>query len=127
MADKKSIGKKDPRRQWAMAMRPVKALTDKIPGMALTGKMLDKMFPAPMDREDMSKALKAQRKSATKQRKLAEELRKADRAAGEKRRKDMSGLRGGGMIKMGYKKGGSVKSNSNDGIAQRGKTRGTMR
>jgi hypothetical protein len=35
--------------------------------------------------------------------------------------------RGGGMIKMGYKKGGSVKSKSIDGIAQRGKTRGTMR
>tara|TARA_R100000963_G_C4637045_1_gene100982 strand:- start:63 stop:446 length:384 start_codon:yes stop_codon:yes gene_type:complete len=127
MPDKKSIGKKDPRRQWAMAMRPVKALTDKIPGMALAGKMVDKMFPAPMDREDMSKALKAQRKSATKQRKRTAELRKADRAAGETRRGQMSGLRGGGMIKMGYKKGGSVKSKSIDGIAQHGKTRGTMR
>ena len=120
MPDKKSIGKKDPRRQWAMAMRPVKALTDKIPGMALTGKMLDKMFPAPMDREDMSKALKAQRESAKSRREVPH-------AAGEKRRKGMSGLRGGGKVKMGYKKGGSVKSKSIDGIAQRGKTRGTMR
>ena len=80
-----------------------------------------------MDREDMSKALKAQRKSATKQRKRTAELRKADRAAGEKRRKGMSGLRGGGKVEMGYKKGGSVKSKSIDGIAQHGKTRGTMR
>ena len=33
----------------------------------------------------------------------------------------------GGKVEMGYKKGGSVKSKSIDGIAQRGKTRGTMR
>jgi len=45
----------------------------------------------------------------------------------EARRRAMSGLRGGGKVKMGYKKGGSVKAKSIDGIAQRGKTRGTMR
>tara|TARA_Y100001963_G_C6686140_1_gene402299 strand:+ start:170 stop:592 length:423 start_codon:yes stop_codon:yes gene_type:complete len=33
----------------------------------------------------------------------------------------------GGKVKQGYKKGGSVKSKSIDGIAQHGKTRGTMR
>ena len=49
---------------------------------------------------------------------------KKDREPG---RRAMSGLRGGGKVKMGYKKGGSVKSKSIDGIAQRGKTRGTMR
>ena len=49
---------------------------------------------------------------------------KKDRETG---RRAMSGLRGGGKVKMGYKKGGSVKSKSIDGIAQRGQTRGTMR
>ena len=33
----------------------------------------------------------------------------------------------GGKVKKSYKKGGSVKAKSIDGIAQRGKTRGTMR
>ena len=80
---------------------------------------LRRLVEGEMDRKDMSKALRAQRESAI-----------ARRAAEERRRTDMSGFRGGGKVKMGYKKGGSVKKSSKksiDGIAQRGKTRGTMR
>ena len=65
------------------------------------------------------------RENAAVARAMARQKAALDRAMGKKQGKDTSGLRGGGMIKMGYKKGGSVKSI--DGIAQRGKTRGTMR
>ena len=36
------------------------------------------------------------------------------------------GKRGGGMIKMKYKKGGKVKKRKIDGIARKGKTRGKV-
>ena len=79
-----------------------------------------RLIEGEMDREDMSSALKSQRESAIERRKTA-------RAEEERRRTDMSGLRGGGKVKMGYKKGGSVKAKSIDGIAQRGKTRAAHR
>ena len=66
----------------------------------------------------------AERKAAL-DKKLAEKKAKQIARGTESRRRKMSGLRGGGKVEMGYKKGGSVKSI--DGIAQRGKTRGTMR
>ena len=93
-----------------------------------------RLIEGEMDREDMSSALKSQRESAIERRKKqtakAAERRKTARAEEERRRTDMSGLRGGGKVKMGYKKGGSVKKSSKksiDGLAQRGRTRGTMR
>jgi len=68
----------------------------------------------------------AERKAAL-DKKLAEKKAKQIARGTESRRRKMSGLRGGGKVEMGYKKGGSVKAKSIDGIAQRGKTRGTMR
>ena len=83
----------------------------------------------------------AERKAREAERKAALDKRLSERKAWmgkqqaartargtESRRSQMSGVkphRGGGKVEMGYKKGGSVKSI--DGIAQRGKTRGTMR
>ena len=73
-----------------------------------------------------SRDMKATRDRAKRLR-LQDEL---DREDMESRMSRMSGLRGGGKVKMGYKKGGSVKKSSKksiDGLAQRGRTRGTMR
>ena len=102
---------------------------------------LRRLVEGEMDREDMSKALQGQRESAIARRAAGASAKAAKeksariantraRAEEERRRTEMSGLRGGGKVKMGYKKGGSVKKSSKksiDGLAQRGRTRGTMR
>jgi hypothetical protein len=83
----------------------------------------DKVFLGERDPEHFSLDMKATRALA-KRRRMKDALARED---SEARMSRMSGLRGGGRVKMGYKKGGSVKAKSIDGIAQRGKTRAAHR
>ena len=89
----------------------------------------DNRKQATLDKRRAERKAAADKKQAEKKaaldKKLAEKKAKQIARGTESRRRKMSGLRGGGKVEMGYKKGGSVKSI--DGIAQRGKTRGTMR
>ena len=79
---------------------------------------------APLGAEDFSTHMAGTRGRANRLRRKRTEI---DPERAEDRRSEMSGLRGGGKVEMSYKKGGSVKAKSIDGIAQRGRTRGTMR